>query len=209
MIQIRKLQPIARPLVAAAVALALIVGVARPVYADGAASTRNIILGAAAAVAGVILYNNIHKKQVAHNTIVGYTRDGGTVYADGRIVYPNGTVVYTANGSNQRCAWDGSQSYCPNNPAVYNPNYGYPNNGYGYQNTGYNNSNGYNNGQYNYNQYNPNQNGRDRDDRYNNGQNNNNYNYANARGNRGNRTRYAQWNGNRDNSQGDNNQGDN
>jgi hypothetical protein len=205
MIQIRNLQPIARPLVAAAVALALIVGVARPAYADGAASTRNIILGAAAAVAGVILYNNIHKKQVAHNTVVGYTRDGGTVYADGRIVYPNGTVVYTANGSNQRCAWDGSQSYCPNNPAVYNPNYGYPNNGYGYQNTGYN-------------QYNPNQNGRDRDDRdrddrynngqnnnnYNNGQNNNNYNYANARGNRGNRTRYAQWNGNR----GDNNQGD-
>src|SRR5579864_9102170 len=95
MIQIRKLQPIARPLVAAAVALALIVGVARPVYADGAASTRNIILGAAAAVAGVILYNNIHQKQVAHNTVVGYTQNGGTVYADGRIVYPNGTVVYT------------------------------------------------------------------------------------------------------------------
>ena len=78
----------------------------------GQRSTRNIILGAIALTAGVILYNNYHHKQVAHDTIVGRTADGGTVYADGRIVYPNGTVVYTSNNGRSRCAYDGYGEQC-------------------------------------------------------------------------------------------------
>lgn len=99
---------IARPLLAAVLALIVALSVTRPALADGAASTRNIMLGAAAAIAGIIIYNNIHHKQVAHKRIVGYTRDGGTVYADGRIVYPNGDVLYTgiARSNNfDRCLW--------------------------------------------------------------------------------------------------------
>jgi len=125
-------QPIARSFVAATLALIVAASMTRPVLAAGAASTRNIILGAAAVVAGIVISDNVHHKQVAANTIVGYTRDGGTVYADGRIVYPNGTVLYAGNNGTP-CSWDGSQQYCGSTPAVY-----YPNSGYGYQNNGYN-----------------------------------------------------------------------
>ncbi|MBV8081741.1 MAG: hypothetical protein JOY86_02025 [Candidatus Eremiobacteraeota bacterium] len=126
-------QAIARPLVAAALALIVALSMARPVRADGAASTRNIILGAAAAIAGIVIYENVHNKNVAHNTVVGYTPDGGTVYADGRVVYPNGQVLYTGtNGA--PCSWDGSEQYCGANPTVYYPNNNYPQPGYGYSN---------------------------------------------------------------------------
>jgi len=61
--------------------------------------TINTILGAVAAVGGIILYNNyVHKRQAA-NTVVGYTQYGGQVYGDGRIVTPNGQTIYpNANG---------------------------------------------------------------------------------------------------------------
>lgn len=78
----------------------------------GQRSTRNIIIGALALTAGIILYNNYHHKQVAANTIVGRTPDGGIVYADGRIVYPDGTVVYTSNNGRNRCSYDGYYQPC-------------------------------------------------------------------------------------------------
>jgi len=113
-------QRVACSLAGAALVLTLALPFASPARADGAASTRNIILGAAAATAAVILYNNYHHKQVAHDTVVGYTRDGGIVYADGRIVYPNGTVVYANNQNGTPCSWDGSRAYC-GQYATYTP----------------------------------------------------------------------------------------
>src|ERR1700687_3725766 len=114
---------ISRLRVAAALVMALILSIAGPVLAEtaGQRSTRNIILGGVAAAVGIILYNNYHHKQVAHNTIVGYTRDGGTVYADGRIVYPDGSVLYTGTGNRQPGAWDGSRQYCGNTAMAYYP----------------------------------------------------------------------------------------
>jgi hypothetical protein len=167
-------QGIARSLVVVAVALTLVLPFAMPVLADtaGQRSTRNILIGAAVATAAVILYNNYHHKQVAHNTIVGYTRDGGTVYADGRIVYPDGTVVY-AGKNGAPCAWDGSQRYYCGNTATYTPrnnggdadeaNNDVNNNGNynGNRNGNYNPNYGYQYGNYPYNNPNfkPNQNG--------------------------------------------------
>ena len=85
-------------------------------------STINTVLGAAAVIGGIILYNNYqHKKQQA-NRVVGYTQNGGTVYGDGRIVMRNGQTVYP--NSNGQYPW-GQYAY-------YNPNangyqYGNPN----------------------------------------------------------------------------------
>lgn len=111
-------------------------------------STINTILGAAAVVGGIILYNNYQHKKQAANRIVGYTRNGGTVYGDGRIVMQNGQTLYpNANG---QYPW-GQYAY-------YNPNA----NGYQYGNP---NQNPYNNRQH-----------RDNDDNnrnYNNGNNGN------------------------------------
>jgi hypothetical protein len=109
---------------AAALLLGMLVAFAgivpQPARADGAASTRNIILGTAAAIAGVVIYNNIHHKQLAHDTVVGHTANGGTIYADGRVVYPNGDVLYT--GRNGRpCSYDGYGPYCGDDPVVYYP----------------------------------------------------------------------------------------
>jgi MFS family permease len=94
-----------------------------PATADtaGQRSTRNIILGAIVAAAGVILYNNYHHKQVAANTVVGRTRDGGVVYGDGRIVYPDGTVLYTGNRNRQRCGYDGYGVPCGRYAYAYHP----------------------------------------------------------------------------------------
>lgn len=100
--------------IAAALALIFMLGTISPLLAEtpGQRSTRNIILGAFALTAGIILYNNYHHKQVAHNTVVGRTADGGIVYADGRIVYPDGTVVYTSNNGRARCDFDGNGEQC-------------------------------------------------------------------------------------------------
>lgn len=110
----------------ALVALALLMiftfSTVRPVQAEtsGQRSTRNIILGAVVLAAGIVLYNNYHRKQVAHNTIVGYTPDGGTVYADGRVVYPDGTVLYTSNDGRTPCSYDGYSVPCNRAVRVYN-----------------------------------------------------------------------------------------
>jgi hypothetical protein len=80
--------------VAAGSAAAIAVGSMPKPASASEGSTLTTILGAAALAGGVVLYNNYeHKKQQA-NTVVGYTRNGGTVYADGRIVTPNGRTVY-------------------------------------------------------------------------------------------------------------------
>ncbi|MBC5806039.1 MAG: hypothetical protein DLM53_09650 [Candidatus Eremiobacter antarcticus] len=100
------------------IALALVATFALSSVAPGLAetagqrSTRNIILGGVAAVAAIVLYNNYHHKQVAHDTIVGRTRDGGIVYGDGRVVYPNGQVVYTSNDGRSLCTYDGYGQQC-------------------------------------------------------------------------------------------------
>jgi hypothetical protein len=78
-------------------------------------------LGAAAVAAGIIIYNNVHHKAVAHDTVVGRTRDGGTVYADGRVVYPSGDVLYTSNGNGRPCSYAGNYEPCGNSPVAYYP----------------------------------------------------------------------------------------
>lgn len=99
----------------------------RPVQAEtaGQRSTRNLILAGVALAAGIILYNNYHHKQVAHNTVVGRTSDGGTIYADGRIVYPDGTVVYTSNNGRQLCRYDGYGVPCGQSVRAYRVAKGY------------------------------------------------------------------------------------
>jgi hypothetical protein len=78
----------------------LITGVPqRPAAAN---TTSTIILGAAALIGGIILYNNYEHKKQAANAIVGYTSNGGTVYGDGRVVMPNGQTIYpNSNGQYQ------------------------------------------------------------------------------------------------------------
>jgi hypothetical protein len=115
-----------RGLVASFVALALLVSVAMPALAAetaGQKSTRNIILGAAVAAVGLILYNNYQHKRYAANTVVGYTRDGGVIYADGRIVYPDGVVLYPSNNGRQVCDWDddGDAPRCGPHVMAFNP----------------------------------------------------------------------------------------
>lgn len=97
-----------------ALVLSMLAGAFSPTLAatSGQTSTRNIILGALAMTAGIILYNNYQHKVAYANSVVGYTRDGGVVYGDGRIVYPNGLTVYTSNTGNQVCTFDGYGQQC-------------------------------------------------------------------------------------------------
>jgi len=85
-----------------------------PSHADSAATTRNIILGAVAVTAGIILYNNYEHKVAQANTVVGYTSDGGVVYGDGRVVYPNsgGVVTYLSNNGSRPCTFNGYGPRC-------------------------------------------------------------------------------------------------
>jgi hypothetical protein len=84
--------------------------------------TINTILGAAAVIGGIILYNNYQHKKQAASTVVGYTQNGGTVYGDGRIVMPNGQTVYpNANG---QYPWGQYAYYSPEaNPNGYTYDY--------------------------------------------------------------------------------------
>ena len=121
----RSKSPLVLPLALAA-ALAMPFASAAPGQAEtsGQASTRNIAIGAAVAAAGIILYNNVQHKNAAaaqENTIVGRTRDGGTVYGDGRIVYPNGSVLYASNGNGRVCSWRGDGERCGRNVNAYHP----------------------------------------------------------------------------------------
>ena len=88
---------------ATGMAAALAVGMIPKPAAASTQSTVNTILGAAALVGGIVLYNNYEHKEQAANSVVGYTRNGGTVYGDGRIVMPNGQTFYP--NSNGQYAW--------------------------------------------------------------------------------------------------------
>jgi hypothetical protein len=146
----------------------------RPASAD----TTTTLLTAAAAIGGVILYNNIQHKQAQANSVVGYTRNGGTVYGDGRVVMPNGQTYYPnsngqyANGGYNGGAYNNGGNYGGYNQPVNN---GYNNGRYdnSQNNNGRNNNTArndggqYNRGQYNHAQYgnnnnNNNDNGRNR-----------------------------------------------
>lgn len=121
-------------LVSAVLVATVGISTVQPAKADGAASTRAIILGAAALVAGVaVSANAAHKRQVA-NTVVGYLQDGSAVYQDGHVVSPNGQSYYpstygqTVACSNQTCYLSGGNG---NGPYGYNGNNPYGNNQYG------------------------------------------------------------------------------
>jgi len=88
--------------------------------------TVNTIIGAAAVIGGIILYNNYVHRQQAANSIVGYTSNGGTIYGDGRIAMPNGRF-YTPNSNGQ---------YANGQYAYYNPNARATSYNYDYQRTG-------------------------------------------------------------------------
>jgi hypothetical protein len=96
----------------AASALAVTVGLTtmQPAKADGAASTRNIILGAAAVVAGIAIENNLAHKNAQANSVQGYLPSGGTVYQDGHVVLPNGQSYYPGNYGEQ-LACNGQSCY--------------------------------------------------------------------------------------------------
>jgi hypothetical protein len=108
-------------LIALAALMVLTFSISQPAQAEtaGQRSTRNIILAGVALATAIILYDNYHHKQVAHDTIVGRTADGGIVYADGRIVYPNGTVVYTSNDGRSPCSYDGYGVPCGRTVRAY------------------------------------------------------------------------------------------
>jgi len=105
---------------AAGLAAALAVGsVPKPAAAD-TTSTVNTVLGAAALIGGLVLYNNYQHKRQAANAIVGYTRNGGTVYGDGRIVMPNGQTFYP--NSDGTYPWGQTAYYDPNASGyIYDP----------------------------------------------------------------------------------------
>ncbi|HEY0797606.1 MAG TPA: hypothetical protein VGD50_00575 [Candidatus Baltobacteraceae bacterium] len=110
------------PRIALALALvcSLFLGHAQPAAADGAASTRNIILGSAAVAAAVILASNPHTN-VRANVIVGGTADGGHVYGDGRVLYPNGDVLYVSDGRGRPCGWAYGLPRCRDHIVAYYP----------------------------------------------------------------------------------------
>jgi hypothetical protein len=97
---------------ATGLAAALTVGAIPKPAAASTQSTINTALGAAAVIGGLVLYNNYQHKQQAANSVVGYTRNGGTVYGDGRIVMPNGQTIYP--NSNGRYPWGQTTYYNPN-----------------------------------------------------------------------------------------------
>lgn len=119
-----------RTFIAASMALLLLTSAASaPAGAAttaGQRSTETLILSGLAAAAAIVLYNNYHHKQVAANTVVGYTRDGGVVHADGRITYPDGTVLYTGTSSHQRCTYDGYGTPCGQHTYAYHGYYNDP-----------------------------------------------------------------------------------
>jgi hypothetical protein len=105
-------QRLSKAITAAGMAAALAVGaVPKPAAAD-TQSTLTTLAGAAALIGGLILYNNYQHKRQAANSVVGYTRNGGTVYGDGRIVMPNGQTIYP--NSNGTYPWGQTAYYNPN-----------------------------------------------------------------------------------------------
>ena len=97
----------------------------RPASAD----TTSTILTAAAAIGAVVLYNNYQHKKAAANTIVGYTRNGGTVYADGRVVMPDGQTYYPNSNTNGQYGYNYPRDNGQYNNGRYANNGQYANNG--------------------------------------------------------------------------------
>lgn len=97
---------------AAAIAASLVAApLARPAAAS-TGSTYTLIESGLALIGGIILYNNYQHKRQTANRIVGYTRNGGTVYGDGRIVMPDGATIYP--GRNGQYPWGQYAYYTPN-----------------------------------------------------------------------------------------------
>jgi hypothetical protein len=130
----------AKAIPAFAVAAALMVaGVfSTPPKPASADATTTLLLGAAA-IAGVVIYENVQHKQQAANQIVGYTTQGYPVYADGHVGWGN-TQTNTTNTASvptiactqgQACngPYTGSVSRRGAANTVYTANTGY--NGYG------------------------------------------------------------------------------
>ncbi len=92
-----------------------------PAKADGAASTRNIIIGAAALAAGIAIESNVARKNAAAESVQGYLPDGSTVYQDGRVVNRNGQSYYPGNDG-QQVSCNGQSCWITNNggQAAYN-----------------------------------------------------------------------------------------
>ena len=117
-------------IVAVGLAAAIMVGaVPKPAQANEQ-QTINTALGAAALIGGLILYNNYQHKRQAANRVVGYTRNGGTIYGDGRIVMPNGQTIYP--NSYGQYPWGQTAYY---NPGSSGYGYDYDRDGR-YDNTG-------------------------------------------------------------------------
>jgi hypothetical protein len=93
---------------------------ARPAQAN----TTSTIVITAAAVAAIATGFNVAEKNAKANTVVGYLRNGSTVFADGHVVAPNGQSWYPGNYG-QSIACNGP--YC----AIVNDTYNsYGGNGY-------------------------------------------------------------------------------
>jgi hypothetical protein len=84
-----------------------------PASADSAASTRNIILGAAA-IAGIAIEANVARKNAQANAMSGYLPDGSAVYGDGHVVAGNGYSYYPGNNGQTVSCSDGSCSIADN-----------------------------------------------------------------------------------------------
>lgn len=105
------LQRLSKGIVALAIAASLMVAPLSQPAAASTGSTYTIIESALALIGGIVLYNNYQHKRQAANTIVGYTRNGGTVYGDGRVVMPDGTTIYP--GRNGQYPWGQYAYYSP------------------------------------------------------------------------------------------------
>lgn len=88
------LQHLSKATMTLAIAASLAAGPLAQPAAASTGSTYTLIESGLALIGGIILYNNYQHKKQAANQIVGYTRNGGTVYGDGRIVMPNGATIY-------------------------------------------------------------------------------------------------------------------
>jgi hypothetical protein len=122
-------------LAATAMFTALGLSTIQPARADGAASTRNIIFGAAALFAGIAIESNVAHKNAVADTVQGYLPDGATVYEDGHVVNPDGTSYYPSNEGLTVACNDGSCSLNDNGYNTYSAGNGhteFARNGYGY-----------------------------------------------------------------------------
>ena len=106
------LHRVSKFITASGMAAALAVGAIPKPAAASTQSAMNTAIAAVAVIGGLILYNNYQHKRQAANAVVGYTRNGGTVYGDGRIVMPNGQTIYP--NSNGTYSWGQTAYYNPN-----------------------------------------------------------------------------------------------